>query len=237
MTRHDSAQTTVRDSATEREKPVKRKSTKGKPAKRTSARATEKKGQQSLEDEVKSALTWLERHSSKQTRDGMARYGIPSDKALGVSVADIRLLAKRLGRSHELAAALWKTGVYEARMLTSFVDEPERVTPAQMDRWCRDFDSWAICDTLCFHLFDRTPHAWQRSRSGATSAGNSSSARPSRYWRVSPCTTSAPPTRRLRKACASSSAPPPTNGTSSRKASAGRCAPSANEIPRSTQPR
>jgi len=120
------------------------------------------KGQLSLADEAQSALTWLERHSSKQTRDGMARYGIPSDKALGVSVADIRLLAKRLGRNHELAAALWETGVYEARMLTSFVDEPERVTPAQMDRWCRDFDSWAICDTLCFHLFDRTPHAWQK---------------------------------------------------------------------------
>src|SRR5262249_60696500 len=51
---------------------------------------------------------------------------------------------------------------YEARMLATFVDEPELVTPAQMDRWCRDFDSWAICDTACFHLFDRTPHAWRK---------------------------------------------------------------------------
>jgi 3-methyladenine DNA glycosylase AlkD len=92
----------------------------------------------------------------------MARYGLPSDNALGVSVADIRLLAKRVGRDHELALELWETGVYEARMLTSFVDEPSRVTPAQMDRWCRDFDSWGICDTLCFHLFDKTPHAWKK---------------------------------------------------------------------------
>ncbi len=51
---------------------------------------------------------------------------------------------------------------YEARMLTSFVDEPARVTSAQMDRWCRDFDNWGICDTLCFHLFDRTPFAWKK---------------------------------------------------------------------------
>jgi 3-methyladenine DNA glycosylase AlkD len=29
-----------------------------------------------------------------------------------------------------------------------------------MDRWCRDFDNWAIPDTLCFYLFDKTPHAW-----------------------------------------------------------------------------
>jgi 3-methyladenine DNA glycosylase AlkD len=92
----------------------------------------------------------------------MARYGIPADNAVGVSVADIRVLGKRLGRDQELAAALWDTGLYEARMLTSFVGEPARLTSAQMDRWCRDFDSWAICDSLCFHLFDRTPHAWTK---------------------------------------------------------------------------
>ncbi len=137
--------------------------------KRTSGKATIKKADGSLEDEVQSALTWLKRHATKRTRDGMARYGIPSDNALGVSVADIRTLAKRLGRNHELAAALWKTGVYEARMLTSFVDEPGRVTAAQMDRWCRDFDNWAICDTLCFHLFDKTPFAWEKAREWSNS--------------------------------------------------------------------
>ena len=119
-----------------------------------------KKEAQPLADQVRSTLAWLESHSTKRTLEGMARYAIPSDNALGVAVSDIRVLAKRLGRSHELAAGLWETGVYEARMLASFVDEPERVTPAQMDRWCRDFDNWAICDTLCFHLFDKTPHAW-----------------------------------------------------------------------------
>jgi 3-methyladenine DNA glycosylase AlkD len=69
----------------------------------------------SLDDEVASVITWLKRHSTKRTREGMARYAIPSDNALGVSVADIRVLAKRLGRNHELAAALWHTGWYEAR--------------------------------------------------------------------------------------------------------------------------
>lgn len=92
----------------------------------------------------------------------MARYAIVAPKAFGVSVADIRQLAKKFGRDHELAIALWETGWYEARMLTAFVAEPDRVTPAQMDRWARDFDNWAICDTLCFHLFDRTPHAWRK---------------------------------------------------------------------------
>jgi 3-methyladenine DNA glycosylase AlkD len=124
-----------------------------------------------LKSEVDSILAWLKKHSSALNREGMARYGLPSDNALGVSVADIRLLAKQVGRDHDLALALWETGVYEARMLTSFVDEPSRVTPAQMDRWCRDFDNWGICDTLCFHLFDKTPHAWKKITKWADARG------------------------------------------------------------------
>jgi 3-methyladenine DNA glycosylase AlkD len=107
-------------------------------------------------------IATLKRLATKKTRDGMARYGIPSDNALGVTMGDMQKLAKRLGRSHELALELWKSGVYEARMLASLVDEPEHVTPAQMDRWCKDFDSWAICDTVCFKLFDQSPHAFSR---------------------------------------------------------------------------
>ena len=115
-----------------------------------------------MEAQVQAALAWLEKKSTARDRDNMSRFGIETDKAFGVSVSNIQVLAKQLGRSHELAAALWETGWYEARMLSSFVDEPERVTAAQMDRWCRDFDNWGICDTVCFHLFDRTPHAWTK---------------------------------------------------------------------------
>ena len=113
-------------------------------------------------DRVREVLAWLKRHGTKRNREGMARYGIVAPKAFGVSVGAIQQLAKRVGRDHELAAALWDTGWYEARMLTSFIDEPDHVTAAQMDRWARDFDNWAICDTLCFNLFDRTPHAWRK---------------------------------------------------------------------------
>jgi 3-methyladenine DNA glycosylase AlkD len=124
-----------------------------------------------LEADVESALAWLKRHSSKATRDGMARYAIPSDKALGVSMKDIKALGKKIGRNHQLAAALWDTGVYEARMAASFIDDPAQVTPAQMDRWCKDFDNWAFCDALAFNLFDRTPHAWAKVTTWSTRRG------------------------------------------------------------------
>ncbi len=130
--------------------------------KSTLTRRTRKEASNPSKTAVQSVLAWLKRNGTKKTRDGMARYAIPADKAFGISVGALRQYAKRLGPSHELAAALWETGWYEARMLSSFVDEPARVTPAQMDRWCRDFDNWAICDTVCFHLFDRTPHAWRK---------------------------------------------------------------------------
>jgi 3-methyladenine DNA glycosylase AlkD len=119
---------------------------------------------------VREVLAWCERHASPAIKEGMARYAIPSDKACGISVGSLRAYAKRLGRNHELALGLWATDLYEARMLATFLDDPSLVTPAQMDAWARDFDNWAICDTACFHLFDRTPHAlakvpvWARSR-------------------------------------------------------------------------
>lgn len=99
----------------------------------------------------------------------MVRFAIPNDHALGVKMADIQKLGKLLGRDHALALALWKTGVYEARMLCAYVDEPERVTRAQMHAQARAFDNWAVCDTLCFALWYRTPHAFPMVRKWATS--------------------------------------------------------------------
>ena len=115
-----------------------------------------------LEAQVQSALKWLKSHSTKATLEGMARYAIPSDHAYGVAMKDIKALGKTFGRNQALASALWATGVYEARMLASFVGDPAELTSAQMDRWCKDFDNWAFCDAMSFNLFDRTPHAWAK---------------------------------------------------------------------------
>jgi 3-methyladenine DNA glycosylase AlkD len=118
--------------------------------------------------DVASALDWLRKHSSKTVRAGMSRYAILTEHALGVTMADIQKLGKLLGRDHALALGLWKTGVYEARMLCAYVDEPEKVTPGQMDSFARDFDNWAVCDTLCFALWVRTPHTFAKIRKWAT---------------------------------------------------------------------
>lgn len=87
----------------------------------------------------------------------MSRFGIDTRDALGVTVTDLRGLARRIGRDHDLAAALWESGIHEARILATMVDDPAHVTVAQMERWVTDIGSWDLCDQLCGNLFDRTP--------------------------------------------------------------------------------
>ncbi|MCB1490160.1 MAG: DNA alkylation repair protein [Bauldia sp.] len=99
---------------------------------------------------------------SEANRVGMARYGINIDRAFGVSITQLRPIARRLGRDHDLATALWASGYHEARLLAAFVDEPAKVTSARMDAWAADFDSWDLCDQVCSNLFARTPFVGEK---------------------------------------------------------------------------
>lgn len=94
--------------------------------------------------------------------EGMARYGIRATTAFGVRTPDLRALAEEFLKDHSLALQLWRTGVYDARILAVRIDDPVQVTVAQMERWAKDFDSWAVCDSACGYLFDKTPYAWDK---------------------------------------------------------------------------
>jgi 3-methyladenine DNA glycosylase AlkD len=109
----------------------------------------------------------LRSHASPVNVAGMARYGIRTDTAFGVPIVIIRGIAKQVGKSHALARDLWKSGIHEARHLATMVEELDRVTPGQMDRWARDFNSWDICDQACHNLFRFTPHAWPKAKEWA----------------------------------------------------------------------
>lgn len=112
--------------------------------------------------DIRALLAELRALGSAANRAGMARYGINVERAFGVSIYELRRVAKRLGTSHQLARALWATGQHEARLLACFVDDPTAVTPRQMDAWTRDFDSWDLCDQATTSLFDQTQHAWSK---------------------------------------------------------------------------
>ena len=93
---------------------------------------------------------------------GMARYGIATEHAYGVTVTELRAVAKEIGRDHDLAAALWDSGVHEARILASLVDHPTLVDGEQFERWADGFDSWDLCDQVCQNLFRYAPPAWTK---------------------------------------------------------------------------
>lgn len=102
----------------------------------------------------------LKSKSNPGNREGMARYGITVDKAFGVSMPELRALAKELSKDHELALALWDTGYHEAKILAGLIDDPRLVSEKQMDAWAAGFDSWDVCDQCCSNLFDKTQFAY-----------------------------------------------------------------------------
>jgi 3-methyladenine DNA glycosylase AlkD/predicted enzyme related to lactoylglutathione lyase len=112
-------------------------------------------------------LAELRAMGSERDRAGMARYGINVEQAFGVSIHELRRVARRLGADHGLALELWSTGNHEARLLACFVDDPAEVTEAQAEAWVRDFDSWDVCDQAATSLLDRTSLAWAKARAWA----------------------------------------------------------------------
>lgn len=112
-----------------------------------------------LVDEVLKKLKSL---SDPKAVEGMARFGINPKSTYGVSIPDLRAIAKELGTDHVLAQELWTSGVHEARILAGMIDDPELVTELQMESWVKDFDSWDICDQVCSNLFDRTRFAHRK---------------------------------------------------------------------------
>lgn len=111
---------------------------------------------------VDDIIETLKLKSRKDQLEGMARYGIRIDNRLGVSIPDIRKIAKQFGKNHKVALELWKTGYADAKITAALIDEVEKVTKNQMEEWVKDFDSWDVCDQVCTSLFDKTSHAWKK---------------------------------------------------------------------------
>jgi 3-methyladenine DNA glycosylase AlkD len=110
-------------------------------------------------DEILSEMASL---ADPKAIEGMARYGVTVEKSYGLSAPRLHAMAKRLGKNHDLAQALWESGVHDARLLSCMIDDPRQVTEEQMERWVSDFDAWDTCDCCCGYLFDKTSFAYRK---------------------------------------------------------------------------
>jgi len=111
---------------------------------------------------LEEALDRIKSMARPDQLDGMARYGMAVERRLGVSVPELRSLAKELGRDHELALELWGTGIAEARLVAGMIGDPGKLTEAQMEEWVTGIDSWDVCDQVCMNLFEKVPLAWKK---------------------------------------------------------------------------
>lgn len=111
---------------------------------------------------VKDILEELKSKARPEQLAGMARYGMAVEKRLGVSVPDMRKIARETGRSHNLALGLWQTGIAESRIVAAMIDEVEKLTETQMEDWVSGIDSWDVCDQVCMNLFEKSPLAWKK---------------------------------------------------------------------------
>jgi len=114
--------------------------------------------------EFKDVLKKIKSLGDPKNVEGMARFGINPKDTYGVSIPNLRKLAKEIGKDHKLAGQLWDSGVHEARILAGMIDDPKLVTEGQMDAWIADFDSWDVCDQVCMNLFDKTPFAFEKAK-------------------------------------------------------------------------
>jgi 3-methyladenine DNA glycosylase AlkD len=111
---------------------------------------------------VKELIKKLETKARPDQLEGMARFGMSTERRLGVSIPDMRKMSKELGKDHKLAIQLWETGIPEARILASMVDDPDKLSEAQMENWVKGINSWDVCDQVCQNLFEKSPLAWKK---------------------------------------------------------------------------
>ena len=111
---------------------------------------------------VKDVLDKLQGVAKPDNLEEMARYGIPIEQRLCISVPDLRKLAKEIGKDHKLAMDLWRTGIGEARILATMIDDPDKLTEEQMEDWVKDINSWDVCDQVCMNLFGKNQLAWKK---------------------------------------------------------------------------
>jgi 3-methyladenine DNA glycosylase AlkD len=111
---------------------------------------------------VDEVLKKLKAKAQPNRLEGMARYGMVAERRLGVSIPEMRKIAKEYGKDHELALELWKTGILEARIMAAMIDEPQKLTEKQMEEWVKDINSWDVCDQVCMNLFEKAPLDWKK---------------------------------------------------------------------------
>lgn len=70
-------------------------------------------------------------------------------KSYGIGLTRLRALAKQIGRDHQLAKTLWKSDVYDAKIVGLLIDDPKQMTREQVEK---QIDS-GLNEGMLVHVF------------------------------------------------------------------------------------
>jgi 3-methyladenine DNA glycosylase AlkD len=87
-----------------------------------------------------SILADLKSKGKENTRKIYARHGMAPDRVYGVSVADLKLIAKTIKRQQALALDLYSSGIMDAMYLAGMVAHGAQMTRKQLDEWAEGAD-------------------------------------------------------------------------------------------------
>ena len=107
--------------------------------------------------DVQAALKVLEANGSEQTRKTYGRHGVRG-AMFGVGQDVLLELADKLGRNHDVAVALWNSGIHEARLLATMIADPALLTPRDLENWARTLDNYVVSEALA-RLTAQVPHS------------------------------------------------------------------------------
>src|ERR1700733_13769674 len=82
-----------------------------------------------------SVVADLKKKGNEKTRATFIRHGAPAAHTFGVSIADLKTIAKTIKGQQSLACQLYETGIFEAMYLAGLVADGAQLTKMQLHKW------------------------------------------------------------------------------------------------------
>ena len=114
------------------------------------------------EKDFQQLLRQIKSRKNGDVSTSMKRQGIEYKLNWGVSVVELRELAKEIQSDHLLALKLWNKQWRETMILATLLDEPGKVTEEQMDFWTKSFENLEIAEQASVNLWVKTKFAFAK---------------------------------------------------------------------------
>ncbi|WP_320019960.1 DNA alkylation repair protein [Labilibaculum manganireducens] len=93
-----------------------------------------------------------------ETHHEMKKFGLKYPKSLGATIVNLREIGKDYQKDHLLAHKLWTKGFRESKIVATLLEEPEKVTGDQLERWFAEMDSNELLEQASMNLFQYLPN-------------------------------------------------------------------------------